>query len=60
MATFAANVPVSEPKKNSQFNAEVDFGGMAWDSINGIFIPISQEIDRMEAPQPPVQVPRRK
>lgn len=56
---FAANVPVSEPKKNPNFTAEVDLGGFAWDSKNGIFLPIYQEIDRFEPPQSPINTPRR-
>jgi len=56
---FASNVPVSEPKRNTPFKAEVDLGGFAWDSNHGIFIPIYQEVDRFEPPHPPVSTARR-
>lgn len=54
--SYAANIPVSEPKKGN-FVSEVDFGGMAWDSLQGIFIPVTQELDRFDPPHPPVTLP---
>lgn len=59
---YKANVQISEPAKTNIVSTR-DMGGFGWNPNHGLFIPVTENTDRIEAPYPsgmnPIKIPNK-
>lgn len=54
-SSFAANCPISGPTRVTSVVA-VNLNGFAFDPTEGLFVPLTEEIDMFVAPSRPVSI----